>query len=70
LNELSKQRYAPARALIYTALGECDAAFALQEEACQEHEPTLAWLQVHPFFDSLRSDPRFQDLLRRTNFPP
>jgi hypothetical protein len=42
----------------------------LQEEACQEHEPTPAWLQVHPLFDSLRSDPRLQDLLRRMNFPP
>ena len=29
----------------------------------------LAWLQVHLLYDSPRSDPRFQDLLRRMNLP-
>jgi hypothetical protein len=27
------------------------------------------WLKVLPQFDSLRSHPRFQNLLRRMNFP-
>ena len=72
MNELLKQRYVPAtgRALIYAAFGERDAAFAWLEEAYQEPTPTLAWLRVHPTYDSLRSDPRFQDLVRRMNFPP
>ena len=39
------------------------------EEAAEEREGWLTTLNVLLVFDPLRADPRFQGLLRRTNFP-
>ncbi len=47
------------------ALGEKDEAMKWLEKAFVEEEPRLVDLKVSPFFDPLRSDPRFKDLLRR-----
>jgi TolB-like protein/Tfp pilus assembly protein PilF/predicted Ser/Thr protein kinase len=55
---------------IYVALGDFDQALAWLERAYEEHSWELAFLKVCPDFDPLRSDARFQDLLRRMNFPP
>ena len=46
-------------------LGEREQAFASLEKAYAAHDPNLQYLGVEPAFDSLRSDPRFQDLVRR-----
>ena len=55
----------------YTSLGQRDEAFAWLEKAYEERSFYLAeHLSCGPWFDSLRSDPRFQDLLRRMNLPP
>jgi TolB-like protein/Tfp pilus assembly protein PilF len=51
-------------------LGQKDQALKWLEQAYQERSPQLAWLKVARMWDPLRSDPRFQDLLRRMNFPP
>lgn len=51
-------------ALVYAALGDKDQAFIWLEKAYQERSG-LATLKVHPALDSLRSDPRFDGLLRR-----
>ena len=59
-----------ALALIYTALGEEDTAIDWLERAYEAHDTTLSVLKVDPDLDSLRSDRRYQDLLRRMNFPP
>ena len=40
------------------------------EKAYLERAGLLVYLQVEPIFDSLRSDVRFADLLRRLQFPP
>jgi hypothetical protein len=38
------------------------------EQAYEEQDPGLFYLKVSPFLDPLRSEPRFQALLRRVNF--
>jgi len=50
--------------------GDNERALAWLERAFQEHIPGCAWLKGDRTWDPLRSDPRFQDLLRRMNFPP
>ncbi len=52
-------------AAVYAGLGEKDQAFAWLEKDFQARSGLLAWSRWTPPFDSLRSDPRFADLLRR-----
>ena len=72
VDELSKQKYATPyfRARIYTALGEPEQALGWLENGYRERSAPMALLKVDPQFDSLRSKPRFCDLLRRMSFPP
>ncbi len=70
IDELKQQRrttYVPASAFLnpYLALGDYDQAFVWFEHAYQEKSAILQWLKVHPFFDPVREDPRFKDLVRR-----
>jgi TolB-like protein/Flp pilus assembly protein TadD len=57
-------------ALIYDGLGDNDRTMAWLERAYGEHSAQLPGLRIETWSDSLRSDPRFQDLLRRMKFPP
>jgi hypothetical protein len=72
LEAASKQSYTPAFsfAVVYAGLGEKDQAFAWLEKAYGERTSRLGYLQVEPFWDPLRSDPRFADLVRRIVLPP
>jgi eukaryotic-like serine/threonine-protein kinase len=57
-------------ATVYASLGEKDKSFKFLEKAYQERSSDLPYfLKADLRMDSLRSDPRFQDLLRRMNFP-
>jgi len=60
--------YPSGVAMAYAQLGERDKAFAWLERAYNERAGLL-FLKVDPAFDSLRSDPRFNSLLRRIGFP-
>ncbi len=53
----------------YAALGDKSEAFAWLQKAYQERSTYMPQIKVDAFFDPLRSDPRFQELLRRMNFP-
>ena len=67
LVEASKRRYVSPLdiALIYVGLDEKDRAFQWLEKAYKEHVTYLIFLRVDQRYSALRSDPRFQDLLRR-----
>jgi hypothetical protein len=57
-------------AILHAGLGEKDQAFAWLERAYQRHEWGLIYLRVSPFFDPLRSDPRFTQLLKKVGLAP
>jgi serine/threonine-protein kinase len=57
-----------AIANIYKDAGEYDLAIDWFEKLCDEHDPNLPYI-VSPEYDPLRSDPRFQNLLRKMNLP-
>jgi TolB-like protein/Tfp pilus assembly protein PilF len=56
-------------AVIYVKLGEKEQAFASLNKAYREHGQNILYLKTEPAFAELRSDPRFQDLLRRIGLP-
>jgi pentatricopeptide repeat protein len=72
LKERQKHGYIPAAAFVnaYLGLGDSDQVFAWCERAYQEHSNILLWIKVHPFFDPVRGDPRFADLVRRVGVKP
>jgi len=71
LQEESRRKYVSpmAVAVVYARLGNAEQTLRWLEEAYQRRDPGLSILKVEPLLDFLRSNPRFQDLLRRMNFP-
>jgi len=53
------------RAIVYIGIGNRQKAFAWLEKTSEQHEWILIGLAVDTVFDSLRSDPRFQNLVHR-----
>ena len=56
-------------AVVYAAVGENDQAFGCLEKAYQRREGGLIFLNVATEFQSLRLDPRFDDLAKRVGLP-
>jgi TolB-like protein/Tfp pilus assembly protein PilF len=67
LKNREKSVYVPAAAFVnaYLGLDENEQAFVWLEQAYKEQSNILLFLKVHPYFDPLRGDPRFADLVRR-----
>jgi TolB-like protein/Tfp pilus assembly protein PilF len=55
-------------AFVYACAGNKDRAMDMLDRAYEVHDPNLNCL-LHPGYDSLRSEPRFQDLCRKMNLP-
>ena len=53
----------------YIGLGEKDKAMEWLERAYEEHDQWMVYIKAYPGWDALRSEPRFEALLRRMNFP-
>jgi len=71
LEEMSKHRpVSPVeRAIIYIGLSDREQALAWLDKAYEQHDFRMLGLKSDAVYDSLRSEPRFQDLLRRMDFP-
>jgi tetratricopeptide (TPR) repeat protein len=71
LTSLTKQKYVAPYffAGIHMGLGEDDRAIEYLEKSYEEHSHWLIYLHLDPSMDSLRSNPRFQDLSRRVGLP-
>jgi len=69
--DLSSQAYVDfyQLATIYAGLGEKAEAFRLLEKGYEERSAGMLYLGVDPFWDGMRSDPRYADLLRRMGLP-
>lgn len=71
LNELARRRHVSGYdfAVVYAGQGLKDRALESLERAYRERTNWMPYISVDPRLDSLRSDPRFQDLLRRLDLP-
>jgi tetratricopeptide (TPR) repeat protein len=69
LKDTSSRGYVLPKYLVLTELqlGDTEETFKWLEAAYKDRTEPLVYLKVDPRFDSLRSDPRFEDLLRRVN---
>lgn len=67
LKNMSTKRYVSAYyfALVYTTLGEKNEAFRWLEKAYQDHEGRMTLIKVDPLLDNLRSDSRFEELIKK-----
>ena len=57
-------------ALIYAGLDETDNALSWLARALEQHDLFLAWMNVEPMFDSVRSEPRFTEMVKRIGLKP
>jgi TolB-like protein/Tfp pilus assembly protein PilF len=70
LDELKRRQeksYVPSAAFVnaYLGLGENEQALAWLDKAYQEQSNIMGLIKVHPYFDPLRGDPRFKELVHR-----
>jgi len=57
------------KAWLYITLGDKGLALTALEQAMRDREQGMTTLQVDPIFDSIRSDPRFQQLVQQVGLP-
>jgi serine/threonine protein kinase/Tfp pilus assembly protein PilF len=68
--ETTKDYVSPAElAILYIGLGEKEQALLALERAFAAHDLQMRFIGVDPHMDSLRSEPRFQELIRKVGLP-
>ncbi|MGA9768966.1 MAG: hypothetical protein WBV94_07995 [Blastocatellia bacterium] len=67
----AKSEYVPPYQFVsaYAGLDERDSAFEWLEKGYVARDRIVLLMKVHPMFDPLRSDPRFDNLMRRVGLP-
>lgn len=68
---LPKQRYVDPYeiAIVYSGLGEDDAALEWLERTYREHSMSVVLFSSEPFLQKLHSEARFQELIRKAHLP-
>jgi serine/threonine-protein kinase len=71
LTELSKHSYVSSYSIAesYMRMGEKQKAFEWLEKAYEEHDSGLVSVAVEPMFESIRSDSKFKEIVRRMKLP-
>ena len=71
LQALAAREYVPssAMALVQTGMGNKADALYWLDRAYQEHDFSIVFLRVAPWFDSLRTEARFEQLIGRMQLP-
>ena len=57
------------KSILFTLIGDKDMAFEFLQKSYEQSYGLTNFLKVEPMYDSLRLDPRFQEVLERMNFP-
>jgi TolB-like protein/Tfp pilus assembly protein PilF len=66
----TKQYVSPAElATLYIGLDQKEQALSALERAYADHDVQMQFLGVAPFYDPLRTEPRFQELIRKVGLP-
>ena len=66
----TKEYVSPAElAVLYAGVGDKEGAIASLEKAYASHDLQMQYLTIDPHYDSLRSDPRFVELIRKVGLP-
>ena len=68
--ETTKDYVSPAElTTLYIGLDQKEQALSALERAYGAHDPQMQYIGVDPFLDPLRSEPRFQELIRKVGLP-
>ena len=72
LNAIAQRRHLASScyAILHLGLGDREKSLDWLERGCDQHESQIAGVYVHPVYDPLRAEPRFQKLLQRIGFLP
>jgi len=70
LTAMAQQRHLSSScfAILHLGLGDVEKSLDWLEHGCDQHELQIGGVHVHPVYDPLRGEPRFQKILERIGF--